>query len=81
MANSIAPNELSHQDLHCLHRYLFWSAGMKGLNNEIQHSKYCISSSYLKFRDISCNCVHFFCIFLSFLLIAHSYIYTYFYIC
>ena len=36
MANRIdndetARYEPSHQDLHCLHRYWFWSAGMKGL--------------------------------------------------
>ena len=36
MANSLDPdetahNEPSHLDLHCLHRYLFWSAGPKGL--------------------------------------------------
>ena len=33
MANSVDPNEmahymLSHLDLYCLHRYLFWSAGL-----------------------------------------------------
>ena len=34
MANSSDPDEAarySHLDLHCLHRYLFWSAGLKGL--------------------------------------------------
>ena len=36
MANSVDPDEMahyepSHQDLHCLHKYLFWSAGMEGL--------------------------------------------------
>ena len=36
MANSVYPDEMahhepSHLDLHCLQRYLFWSAGMKGL--------------------------------------------------
>ena len=35
-ANSVDPDEtaryeLSHLDLHCLHRYLFWSAMLKGL--------------------------------------------------
>ena len=39
MANSVDPdetahNEPSHQDLHCLHRYMYpvWSAGLNGLN-------------------------------------------------
>ena len=36
MANSVDPDEMAHYelsqlDLHCLHRYLFWSAGLKGL--------------------------------------------------
>ena len=36
LANSIYPDEmacyeLSHQDLHCLQRHPYWSAGMKGL--------------------------------------------------
>ena len=34
MANSVNPDETahepSHQDLHCLHMYLVWSAGLKG---------------------------------------------------
>ena len=34
-ANSVDPDEMahnepSHQDLHCLRRYLVWSAGLKG---------------------------------------------------
>ena len=37
MANSVYPDETahyepSHQDLHSLHRYLVWFAGLKGLN-------------------------------------------------
>ena len=39
MANSVDPNEklvtrlkLPHLALHCLQRYLYWSAGMKGLD-------------------------------------------------
>ena len=36
MANSVDPDETayyepSHLELHCLHIYLFWSAGLKGL--------------------------------------------------
>ena len=36
MASSVDPDETaryepSHHRLHCLHRYLFWSAGLKGL--------------------------------------------------
>ena len=36
MANSVDPDEMacyepSHRDLHCLHGYWFWSAGLKGL--------------------------------------------------
>ena len=36
MANSVAPGEMTHceqsqLDLHCLQRYLIWSAGLKGL--------------------------------------------------
>ena len=35
MANSVDPDETardepSHLDIHCLHRYLLWSAGLKG---------------------------------------------------
>ena len=41
MANSVDPDETahyepSHLDLHCLLRYLFWSAGLKGLNPHIR---------------------------------------------
>ena len=37
MANSVDPDEMaryesSHLDLHCLYRYWFWSAGLKGLH-------------------------------------------------
>ena len=37
MENSIDPDETahdepSHLDLHCLHKYLFWSDRLKGLN-------------------------------------------------
>ena len=40
MANSVDPDEtaydeMSHLDLHCLHRYLFWSAGLKGLTLKV----------------------------------------------
>ena len=36
MANSVGPDETaryepSHQSLHCLHKYLFKSVGLKGL--------------------------------------------------
>ena len=36
MANSVEADKMagyepSHLDLHCLHRYLFWCAGLKGL--------------------------------------------------
>ena len=36
MANRVYPDETaqyepSHQDLHCLQRYLVWSTGLKGL--------------------------------------------------
>ena len=36
MTNSVDPDETahyepSHLDLHCLHSYLFWSKGIKGL--------------------------------------------------
>ena len=39
MANCADPDKMahyepSHQDLHCLHRSLVWSAGLKGLNNQ-----------------------------------------------
>ena len=38
MANSVDPDETahyepSHQDLHCLHRFLVWSAGLKSEAN------------------------------------------------
>ena len=34
MASSVDPDEMahyepSHLDLHCLHRYLYWSTGLK----------------------------------------------------
>ena len=36
MAKNVNPDETahhepSHLDLHCLHRYWFWSVGLKGL--------------------------------------------------
>ena len=36
MANSVDPDEIAHNessflDLHCLQKYLFWSARLKGL--------------------------------------------------
>ena len=36
MVNSVDPDEMaryepSHLDLHCLHRYWLWSAGLKGV--------------------------------------------------
>ena len=39
IANSVDPDETaryepSHLDLHRLHRHLFWSAGLKGLDND-----------------------------------------------
>ena len=47
MANSVDPDgtarhEPSHLDLHCLHRYLFWSAGLRGL---VQKCLTCINKS------------------------------------
>ena len=38
MASSVNPGEMSHYepshlDLHCLHRYLYLSIGLKGLNS------------------------------------------------
>ena len=42
MANIVDPDETahyepSHLDLHCLHRYWFWFAGLNGL---ISHTKF-----------------------------------------
>ena len=39
MATHVDPDETarhepSYQDLHCLHRYLFWSAGLKRLSGQ-----------------------------------------------
>ena len=41
MANSIDPDETAHYepfhlDVHCLHRYLFWSTGLKGLSLQLK---------------------------------------------
>ena len=41
MANSVDPDETaryepSHLDLHCLHRYLFSPAGLKGLSQALR---------------------------------------------
>ena len=49
MANSEAPNEPSHQELHCLHRYLVWASELQGLSMACQndlclywaHRQYC----------------------------------------
>ena len=58
MANSDDPDESaecgpSHQDLHCLHRYCLWSAGLKGLKTCIRMSdvgcQYLICPNYTKF--------------------------------
>ena len=42
MANSVDPDETahyepSHQDLHCLQRYLIWSAVLKGVILSLSH--------------------------------------------
>ena len=29
--NSVDPDETAHPDLRCVQKYLFWSAGLKGL--------------------------------------------------
>ena len=55
MSNSIDPDETvcdkpSHQDLHCLHRYPFWSAGLKGLTLNIKTSLFFIIL-YLKIEQ------------------------------
>ena len=47
MANSVDPDEMahyepSHLDLHCLQRYMYWSAGIRGLWH---HSKTVASKS------------------------------------
>ena len=44
MANSVDPDETAHyepthQDLHCLHSYLVWSAGLKWLMQIISDVK------------------------------------------
>ena len=49
MANSVHPDEMAHYepfhlDIHCLHRYLFWSTGLKGLS--------------LPLKDIGCRIRH-----------------------
>ena len=48
MANSIDPDELalyklSHWALHCLHRHLRWSAGLKGLKHSLWN---CCNGNY-----------------------------------
>ena len=40
MANSVDPNEF-YLDLHCLHRYWFWSAVMKGLKGTVWYDFLC----------------------------------------
>ena len=36
MANSVDPDEAAHYEpLQCLHRYLYWSAGLKGLIDNV----------------------------------------------
>ena len=50
MANSVDPDETaryepSHLDLHCLQRYLYWSAGMKGLKSNTYFLFYYTSST------------------------------------
>ena len=34
IANSVDPDETAHLHLHCLHSYLFWSAGLKRLREQ-----------------------------------------------
>ena len=44
MANSLDPDKMahdepSHRDVHCLHRYWFLSAALKGLSMAMNNSK------------------------------------------
>ena len=57
-ANSVDPDETaryepSHLDLHCLHRYMFWSAVLKGLTM----ASY--TKTYFSFK-LECNAVYLF---------------------
>ena len=45
MANSVDPNETARDEpsdlnLHCLHRYLFLSAGLKAISPSLNGSRY-----------------------------------------
>ena len=52
LANSLDPdetahNEPSHQDLHCLHRYLAWSAGPQRLRiSYLHHCRVTLTGSF-----------------------------------
>ena len=56
-AKSVNPDEMahhepSHMDLHCLHRYLYQSTGLKALKNNF--TKY-VSSCYISLLDTGLN--------------------------
>ena len=54
MSNSVHPDETahyepSHQDVHCLHRYLLWSVGLKVLYRYVYARRYIrVTRSLLK---------------------------------
>ena len=60
MANSVDPDETahyepSHLDLHCLQKYLYWSAGMKAL---IDHCNFFIVIANFMYICRRCNVYH-----------------------
>ena len=59
MENSVDPDEtayyeLSHLDLHCLHKIWFWSAGLKG---NAKFSKATAEVSKFKYRCLNSSCI------------------------
>ena len=60
MENSVDPDEtacyeLSHLDLHCWHKILFWSAGLKG---NAKFSKATAEVSRFKYQLKYCYCLY-----------------------
>ena len=51
----MAPYEPSHLDLNCLQRYLYWSAGMKGLNLYWAVTQSCLANSSPIYADVECQ--------------------------
>ena len=90
MANNVDPdetahNELSYQDLQCLHRYLIWSAGLKGLKRlrivagDLLKHFFLINVSVVRLSSYLILHVTFFCFF--FFVFVFFFVFCFLFVC